>query len=109
LWNYVQTQIPEMAGNTTFICVPECGRNLQPNAIVDENNWYAYDHSDQNALRVFSLYVGPGFSPAVIGSENNPVGQVTDAMLTAAEVLGVPPSQFNTWSLASGTMSRLND
>lgn len=109
LWNYVQTQIPEMAGNTTFICVPECGRNLQPNAIVDENNWYAYDHSDQNALRVFSLYVGPGFAPAVIGSENNPVGQVTDAMLTAAEVLGVPASQFNTWNLASGTMSRLND
>lgn len=107
LWNYIQTQIPEMAGNTTLICVPECGRNTEPNAIIDENNWLAYDHSDLNSLRVFSLFVGPGFAAGeVIGSENNPVGQVTDAMLTAAEVLGIPSSVYSNWFLAPGTMSR---
>lgn len=107
LWNYIQNQIPEMAGNTTMICVPECGRNAEPNAIVDQNNWLAYDHSDLNSLRVFSLYVGPGFAAGeVIGNENNPVGQVTDAMLTAAEVLGIPASTYSNWFLAPGTMSR---
>ena len=27
LWNFIQSQVPEMAGNTTLICTPECGRN----------------------------------------------------------------------------------
>ena len=27
LWNHIQS-IPEMAGNTTLILTPECGRNL---------------------------------------------------------------------------------
>ena len=35
LWNYIQTQIPEMANNTVMVVIPECGRNLNPNPIID--------------------------------------------------------------------------
>jgi hypothetical protein len=90
LWNYIQTQIPEMAGNTIIIASPECGRNLKPNGIKDLNDWYAYDHSDQNALRIFTLMAGNGVqSNLVVGSENNPKGLSTDGVLTIAEILGI--------------------
>lgn len=89
LWNYIQTQIPEMANNTVLIAIPECGRNLQPNAIQDQNDWFCYDHSDQNARRIFSLIAGPGV-PAnhKVGNENNPIGTSMDGILTIGEVLG---------------------
>lgn len=90
LWDYIQNQIPDMAGNTSIICVPECGRNDNPNAILDDNNWLAYDHSDANSLRVWTLMAGPGIpSGAVVGAEGSPVGRVTDAMATVADILGV--------------------
>lgn len=90
LWDFIQTQIPEMANDTVLIAIPECGRNLQPNAIQDRNDWYCYDHSDQNARRIFSMIVGPGV-PAnhQVGSENNPIGTSMDGVLTIAEVLGI--------------------
>ena len=34
MWNYIQTQIPEMAGDTAMIIIPEHGRNLNPNPIL---------------------------------------------------------------------------
>ena len=58
LWDHIQS-IPEMAGNTTLILTPECGRNLQPNNILDENDWRAYDHSDENSMRIFTMMAGP--------------------------------------------------
>jgi hypothetical protein len=89
LWNSIQ-QIPEMAGNTTLICIPECGRNAEPNAIVDSNGFVSFDHSDENARRIFALMAGPT-TPAnlVLGSEGASVGQVSDAMMTVADLLGV--------------------
>ena len=89
LWNSIQ-QIPEMAGNTTLICIPECGRNAEPNAIVDSNGFVSFDHSDENSRRIFALMAGPT-TPAnlVLGSEGAPVGQVSDAMMTVADLLGV--------------------
>lgn len=102
LWNYIQNQIPEMAGNTSIICVPECGRNENPNAILDDNNWLAYDHSDLNSLRVFTLMAGPNIPQGeVFGSEGNPVGRVTDAMATVADILGVG----NEVNAATGALS----
>lgn len=103
LWNYIQTQIPEMSGNTTIICIPECGRNLSPNAILDDNNWLAYDHSDANALRIFSLIAGPGIQTGVVGSEGNPIGNVRDVVPTVLETLGVPVS-----SVQSGLISGMS-
>ena len=49
-----------MAGETVILVSPEHGRNLQPNPIQDENDWYAYDHSDANSLRTFSMMAGKG-------------------------------------------------
>jgi hypothetical protein len=89
LWNYIQTQIPEMSGKTIMAYAPECGRNLQHNPIQDENDWYGYDHGDANSLRIFGGMVGQNVpSDLVIGSENSPVGKVTDFALTIADILG---------------------
>lgn len=89
LWNSIQS-IPEMAGNTILIATPECGRNLEHNNIIDsENQWHAYDHSDQNSRRVFSVMAGPNVPNNLqVGSENNPIGLTTDGVPTIAEILG---------------------
>ncbi|MFM1931564.1 MAG: hypothetical protein RL226_867 [Bacteroidota bacterium] len=106
VWNTIQNEIPEMANNTTIICTPECGRNDQPNNILDENDWRSYDHSDQNSLRVFTLMAGPNVPQnLVIGSENNPVGMVTDSMMTVADILGVKQEVQAAGMTASGTQS----
>ena len=90
LWNYIQTQIPEMAGNTYLIACPEHGRNLDPNSILDQNDWLAYDHSDLNSTRIFSLIAGPGVDANLsVGSESNPIGDISDCVLTMAEILGI--------------------
>jgi len=91
LWNYIQTQIPEMAGKTIMIATPECGRNERPNPIQDENDWYAYDHSgDYNTSRVWTTMVGPNVpSNLMVGAEDNRVGKATDNVLTIAEIFGV--------------------
>ncbi|MEN9344970.1 MAG: hypothetical protein RLZZ60_439 [Bacteroidota bacterium] len=89
LWNYIQTQIPEMSGKTIMTFAPECGRNLKHNPIQDENDWYGYDHGDANSLRVFGGMVGQNVpSNLMIGSESNSVGRVTDMALTIADILG---------------------
>jgi len=106
LWNYIQNEIPEMADNTVILCTPECGRNLQPNSILDINDWRAFDHSDENALRVFTLMAG-GDVPQnlIIGAEGDPVGLTSDSMLTVAEILGVKNEVMNSGYLAPGTLS----
>ena len=89
LWQHIQNNIPEMSGNTVFIVAPECGRNLNPNPILDQNDWVAYDHSDANALRVWSLMLGKGVPNIRIGGEAQPVGRLTDIVPTIADVFGV--------------------
>ncbi|QQR84915.1 MAG: twin-arginine translocation signal domain-containing protein [Flavobacteriales bacterium] len=106
LWNYIQTQIPEIAGNTTLIVVPECGRNDQPNAIRDENDWFGYDHSDANALRIFGMMVGAGVQSNLrIGSEGSPVGIATDVVPTIAELLGVKNEVMSAGLIDAGSLS----
>jgi hypothetical protein len=89
LWNYIQNNIPEMSGKTIMIIAPECGRNLNPNPILDENDWYAYDHSDANAMRVWSVMVGKNVPKISVGSEGNKVGKLTDIVPTIADIFGV--------------------
>lgn len=90
IWNYIQTQIPTMAGNTIMIVVPECGRNLNHNPILDKNDWYAYDHSDANALRIFGAMVGKNVPANLsVGNENNPIGMNEDTVLTIADIFGI--------------------
>ncbi|WP_306639938.1 hypothetical protein [Sanyastnella coralliicola] len=106
LWNFIQNEVPEIANDTTMIITPECGRNLEPNNILDENDWRAYDHSDLNSLRVWTTMVGPNVpSNLEIGGEGNPVGQVTDTMMTIADILGVKPEVQGAGLVAPGTNS----
>ncbi|MEN8929152.1 MAG: hypothetical protein ABF240_09815, partial [Flavobacteriales bacterium] len=93
LWDYIQTQIPAMAGNTIMIATPDCGRNLNPNPILDtENNFRAYDHSDANTRRVFTLMAGatignnPDKATAPLSS-SSPLN--TDAAITVGHILGI--------------------
>ncbi len=110
LWKYIQTQIPEMAGNTTLLVMPEHGRNLDPNGILDENDWLSFDHdSDPNSRRIFTMMAGPNVpSNLVVGSENNPVGDAADIALTIADILGVKNEVINT-GLMSGSARSLFD
>lgn len=106
LWNYIQTQIPEMANNTIILVSPEHGRNLNPNPIQDENDWFAYDHSDQNSLRVFSMMAGPNVPANLsVGSATNPKGLLTDNVLTIAEILGFKADVQNSGLIAGASQS----
>ena len=89
LWQYIQNNIPEMANDTIFMVAPECGRNLNPNPIIDENDWFAYDHSDYNARRVWSLMLGKNVPTTTVGSESNAIGRLTDIVPTIADIFGV--------------------
>lgn len=105
LWDMIQSN-PDLAGNTDIICIPECGRNENPNSILDVNSWAAYDHSDANALRIWSLMAGPSFPQNMTyGSETNVIGQVSDAMLTVADLLGVKPEVSSAGFIDPGSFS----
>lgn len=96
LWDFIQTQIPEMAGKTTMIISPEHGRNLNSNSILDSNGWQAYDHSDQHSRRMFTMMVGKAVPQNMqIGNENNPIGIAQDNILTIAEILGFKQDVIN--------------
>ena len=59
LWDKIQSH-PVLANDTIMICIPEHGRNAEPNAIPDSNGLFAYDHtSDENSQDIFGLIVGP--------------------------------------------------
>ena len=95
LWKQIQN-IPGMSGNTTMIVMPEHGRDLEPNAILDDNLWYAYDHSGGNARRIFSLMVGPGIDEGLrVGDEDNPVGDASDIVPTIADIFGIKQTVYN--------------
>ncbi len=89
LWNVIQST-PGMADNTIMIVAPEHGRNLEPNILQDLNDWYAYDHSDENAQRSWCLMVGPEIEAGrVIGQEGNPIGNTAQCVLSIAEAFGI--------------------
>jgi hypothetical protein len=110
LWDFIQKD-SVMAGNTTIIAVPECGRDLTPNLIKDtENNFYGYDHSDANTLDVFCLMAGPNMPlNATVNSANNPAfsGQwkTADIVPTIADILGLKSEVMGAGMLASGAGS----
>ena len=43
-----------------------------------------------------------------IGDANNPIGQVSDTMMTIADILGVMPEVQNAGTVAPGTQSLFN-
>ncbi len=97
LWREIQ-RIPEMAGNTIMIVMPEHGRDYDPNPIMDDNLWYSFDHSgnNENTRRIFSLMVGPGVDGGLkVGSENNPVGDASDIVPTIADIFGIKETVYD--------------
>ena len=95
LWKEIQN-IPGMAGNTTMIVMPEHGRDLEPNSIMDENDWLAYDHSGGNSRRIFTLMAGPGIDAGLrVGSEDNPVGDAADVVPTIADIFGIKQTVYD--------------
>ncbi|MDO7741882.1 MAG: hypothetical protein MUP94_09395, partial [Flavobacteriales bacterium] len=83
--------------------------NLQPNNILDQNEWLAFDHSDSNSLRAWTAMAGSGIPAGLsVGSEANPVGRVSDSMMTVADLLGVKPEVQAAGMIAPGTMSLLD-
>ena len=91
LWDKIQSD-PVMGNNTLMICMPEHGRNLSPNNLLDSNGFAAFDHtSDQNSREVFGLIVGPSGvvnQGLEVGSGGNPVGECIDIAPTIAHALG---------------------
>ncbi len=113
LWRYIQNNIPEMSDNTIMIIMPEHGRNLDPNPIIDTNNWVCYDHDgDLNSRRMWSLMVGPNVPQGLeIGDEDNPdniVSDQSDIVPTIAEILGFKDAVFNA-GLVDGASRSLFD
>jgi hypothetical protein len=81
-----------MAGKTTLIVMPEHGRDLEPNPIMDDNDWFAYDHSgnNENTRRIFSLMAGPNVDAGLrVGGVNNPIGDASDIVPTIADLFGI--------------------
>jgi hypothetical protein len=106
IWNYIQTQIPTMSGKTAIIACPEHGRNLMGNSILDQNDWKAYDHSDVNSTRVFSMMAGPSIpSNLSVGSAGTPIGDIRDCVLTVAELLGIKSQIQAAGYIPSGIVS----
>ncbi len=108
IWNYIQTEIPEMADNTVMLICPEHGRDLNSNPITDQNDWYGFDHSDANTRRTFAQMVGKGIpAGAELGDENNPVGMTADMCLTVADLLGVKQEVMNAGLINGNSRSLL--
>ena len=95
LWDKIQSH-PVLANDTVMICVPEHGRNAEPNSILDANGLFAYDHtSDENSRNVFCLIAGPPGvvnQGEVIGDDDDPVGESIDIVPTIAHILGFKDS-----------------
>jgi hypothetical protein len=110
IWNFIQND-PVMAGNTTIIAVPDCGRDATPNPIKDaQNDFFGYDHSDANALDVFCLMAGPSVPANMnINSTNNPAfsGQwvTADIVPTIADILGLKADVMGANMLLGGAGS----
>jgi hypothetical protein len=108
LWNTIQNT-PGMANDTVLIVVPEHGRNLVPNTVIDGFGRYAIDHTaidntgDQMSREIFCLVAGP----SNVVRQNQVISQVRgesiDIVPTVAKLLGFdtdipvgirPPGQF---------------
>ena len=108
LWHTIQNT-PGMANDTVLIVVPEHGRNLMPNTVIDGFGRYAIDHTaidgsgDQMSREIFCLVAGP---PNIV-RQNQVISQVRgesiDIVPTVARLLGFdsdipvglrPPGQY---------------
>lgn len=88
LWDTIQST-PGLANDTVLIAVPEHGRNLSPNTLIDAYGRAAFDHTnDNNSREIFALICGPSNvikQDHVISSVE---GESIDVVPTIANLLG---------------------
>ncbi|MFK7922115.1 MAG: hypothetical protein AB8H47_09170 [Bacteroidia bacterium] len=91
LWNMIQNT-PGLANDTVMVLVPEHGRNLQPNTVLDVYGRAGIDHTgDPTSREIFSMILGPDSvikRNQVIGTPSMPVGESIDIVPTIANLLG---------------------
>ncbi len=88
LWNTIQST-PGLMNDTILIAVPEHGRNLSANTVMDQYGRYAIDHTgEQMSREIFCLVLGP----AGVVKQNQVItsvtGQSIDVVPTVADILG---------------------
>lgn len=88
LWDTIQST-PGLANDTVLIAMPEHGRNLEPNTLVDAYGRPAYDHTNDDTSReIFALVCGPSgviHQNKTISTEE---GEAVDIVPTIANLLG---------------------
>lgn len=88
LWDFIQSA-PGMSNDTILIAVPEHGRNLETNTIMDENGRFAIDHTNtETARQIFCLVAGPNGVVNQNSVINQPLGQSIDLVPTISNILG---------------------
>ena len=90
LWNTIQNT-PGMANDTVLIVVPEIGRNLDHNSIVDQYGRYGLDHSDAMSKEIFCLVAGPAGKVVQNNVVTSVTGESIDVAPTIAHILGFYP------------------
>ena len=77
-----------MKDDTVLIVMPEIGRNLNANSIIDQNGRAALDHTngDPMARDVFCMVIGPD---GVVNQDslNTDLGATVDVVPTIADIL----------------------
>ena len=101
LWDKIQSH-PKLKDDTIMICMPEHGRNLTTNTLVDTNGFKAYDHtSDDNSRKIFALIVGPNgkVKRQYLGTSGITQPESIDIVPTIAHILGfyndIPSGMLN--------------
>ena len=88
LWDTIQST-PGMKDDTVLIVMPEIGRNLNANSIIDQNGRAALDHTngDPMARDVFCMVIG---LDGVVNQDsvNTDLGATVDVVPTIADILG---------------------
>ncbi|MCF8276283.1 MAG: hypothetical protein K9J17_06055 [Flavobacteriales bacterium] len=88
LWQTIQSTAG-MANNTIMIALPEHGRNLLPNTVIDPYGRYALDHTNDDMSReIFCLVVGPNGKVVQNQVISQVQGQSIDVVPTIAKILG---------------------
>ena len=88
LWNMIQNT-PGLANDTVLIAVPEHGRNLNPNTLVDAYGRPAYDHTNDDTSReIFCMICGPSGVIKQDQTINSIEGESIDIVPTIANLLG---------------------
>lgn len=88
LWNHIQST-PGLVDDTVLIVMPEHGRNLQPNTVVDAYGRPAYDHTNDNTSReIFTMVIGPSGVIKQDYVNSNTYGESIDVVPTIANLLG---------------------